>query len=107
MYNSSKNNNFNDINPGIIIIDRIIEKLISLHANVSYSDEYVKQISDLENSSKPLKSKNISPKLLQSFDCVLLATDHDNFDYELIKKHSKLIIDTRGIFQKSRKVIQA
>ena len=85
----------------------IIEKLISLNANVSYSDEYVKQISDLENSNKPLKSKNISPKLLQSFDCVLLATDHDNFDYELIKKHSKLIIDTRGIFQKSRKVIQA
>ena len=29
LYNSSKNNNFNDINPGIIIIDRIIEKLIS------------------------------------------------------------------------------
>lgn len=85
----------------------IIEKLISLHANVSYSDEYVKQISDLENSSKPLKSKNISPKLLQSFDCVLLATDHDNFDYELIKKYSKLIIDTRGKFKKSKKIIQA
>ena len=29
LYNSSKNNNFNDINPGIVIIDRIIEKLIS------------------------------------------------------------------------------
>ena len=29
LYNSSKNNNFNDVNPGIIIIDRIIEKLIS------------------------------------------------------------------------------
>jgi CelD/BcsL family acetyltransferase involved in cellulose biosynthesis len=29
LYNSSKNNNFNDINPGIIIIDKIIEKLIS------------------------------------------------------------------------------
>ena len=29
LYNSSKNNTFNDVNPGIIIIDRIIEQLIS------------------------------------------------------------------------------
>lgn len=85
----------------------IIEKLIALNANVSYSDQYVEQISDLENSNKPLKSKDISPKLLQSFDCVLLATDHDNFDYELIKKYSKLIIDTRGKFKKSKKIVQA
>jgi UDP-N-acetyl-D-glucosamine dehydrogenase len=26
----------------------------------------------------------------------LLATDHDAFDYELILKHSPLIVDTRG-----------
>ena len=29
LYNSSKNNIFNDVNPGIIIIDKIIEQLIS------------------------------------------------------------------------------
>ena len=85
----------------------IIEKLISLHANVSYSDEYVEHISGLKNLTKPLKSKVISPKLLQNSDCVLLATDHDNFDYKLIQKHSKLIIDTRGKFKKSNKIIQA
>ena len=90
-----------------IQLPTIIEKLIALNANVSYSDQYVEQISDLENSNKPLKSKDISPKLLQSFDCVLLATDHDNFDYELIKKYSKLIIDTRGKFKKSKKIVQA
>ena len=28
LYNSSKNNSFNEVNPGIIIIDKIIEKLI-------------------------------------------------------------------------------
>jgi UDP-N-acetyl-D-glucosamine dehydrogenase len=67
----------------------------------------VSSINDLENTKKPLKSKVITSKLLQSLDCVLLATDHDNFDYELIKKHSKLIIDTRGKFKKSRKIIQA
>jgi CelD/BcsL family acetyltransferase involved in cellulose biosynthesis len=29
LYNSSKNNSFNEVNPGIIIIDKIIEKLIN------------------------------------------------------------------------------
>ena len=29
LYNSSKNNDYNDVNPGIIIIDKIIEKLIN------------------------------------------------------------------------------
>mgnify|MGYP003951228731 FL=1 len=29
LYNSSKNNTFNDVNPGIIIIDKIIEQLIT------------------------------------------------------------------------------
>ena len=29
LYNSSKNNTFNEVNPGIIIIDKIIEQLIS------------------------------------------------------------------------------
>jgi UDP-N-acetyl-D-glucosamine dehydrogenase len=85
----------------------IIEKLMALNANVSYSDEYVNSIKDLENTKKLLKSKVVTSKLLHSFDCVLLATDHDNFDYELIEKHSKLIIDTRGKFKKSRKIIQA
>ena len=36
LYNSSKNNTFNEINPGIIIIDRIIEKLIN--ENYSFFD---------------------------------------------------------------------
>ena len=86
---------------------RIIEKLISLNANISYSDEYVEQITELAGLNKPLKSKVISPKLLQSCDCILLTTDHDNFDYELIQRHSKMIIDTRGKFKKSKKIVQA
>ena len=85
----------------------IIEKLLALNANVSYSDEYVEQIFNIKNSNKHLKSKVISSKLLQSVDCVLLCTDHDNFDYKLIQKYSKLIVDTRGKFPKSRKVVQA
>ena len=29
-------------------------------------------------------------------DCVIVATDHDAFDYTLIQAYAKLIVDTRG-----------
>ena len=34
----------------------------------------------------------------------MLLTDHDDFDYEIIKKESNLIIDTRGVFKPSKKL---
>ena len=45
---------------------------------------------------------------LQKFDLVILATDHDIFNYDLIKEHSKIIIDTRGRFESiPNKIIKA
>jgi len=38
----------------------------------------------------------LTPQSLVYFDCVLLATDHDKFDYAMIKKGAKLIVDSRG-----------
>ena len=48
-----------------------------------------------------LASKNLS-----EFDLVILLTDHDNFDYNFIDKNSKKIIDCRGKFSLSDKVIR-
>ncbi|MEG7168174.1 UDP-N-acetyl-D-glucosamine dehydrogenase, partial [Pseudomonas aeruginosa] len=33
------------------------------------------------------------------FDAVVLATDHDKFDYELIKAEAKLVVDSRGKYR--------
>jgi UDP-N-acetyl-D-glucosamine dehydrogenase len=32
------------------------------------------------------------------FDCAVLATDHEAFDDGLIKRHARLIVDTRGVY---------
>ena len=40
-------------------------------------------------------------KKLKSFDCVIILTDHSNLNYNLIKKFSKKIIDTRGVYKSS------
>ena len=37
---------------------------------------------------------------LAGFDCVLLATDHDSFDFGLIGSHAALLVDTRGRYRK-------
>ena len=51
------------------------------------------------NLKKIKKVYSLSSKILQSFDIVVLMTDHDLFDYDMVKKNSKLIIDTRGRFE--------
>ena len=38
--------------------------------------------------------------ILKKFDAVVIATDHDNFDYDLIENYSKILIDTRGRYKK-------
>ncbi len=34
---------------------------------------------------------------LQKFDAVIIATEHDNVNYQLVAEHSSLIIDTRNV----------
>ena len=57
---------------------------------------------DLGERGFDLESVPISAASLASFDCVVLATDHDAFDYALIQKHAKLIVDTRGVYRSQR-----
>ncbi len=32
----------------------------------------------------------------------MIVTDHDNIDYNLLVKHSKFVIDTRGVMYKKK-----
>ena len=47
-----------------------------------------------------MRSTKISPKKIKKFDVVILVTNHDNLDYKSIIKHSRLLVDTRGILEK-------
>ena len=68
---------------------------------VDYSDPFISKIPKLRKYNfQNMKSKKINKKILQSYDAVILVTDHDAFDYKLIKNNSKLIIDTRSRYKK-------
>ncbi len=68
-------------------------------AVLNYSDPHIPSFPDSKNNSFNLKSVKITKECLQEYDCVLLVTNHDKFDYPLIRKNSKLIIDSRGVYR--------
>ena len=49
----------------------------------------------------------LKKETLNQFEVVILMTDHDSFDYGLIKKNSDILIDTRGKYKIEGNVIRA
>lgn len=76
--------------------NEIMELLRTKGAEIAYSDPHVPVYPHMRAHQFDLKSVPITAENLQSFDAVVLATDHDKFDYDLILENSKLIVDSRG-----------
>lgn len=86
----------------------LMEKLRDLGAEVHYSDPHIPEFPKLREHHFELKSVPLTQDTLAAYDCVLLATDHDRFDYDLIKAYSKLIVDSRGRYlEPSSHIIKA
>jgi UDP-N-acetyl-D-glucosamine dehydrogenase len=72
----------------------IIELLQKEGADVLYNDPYIPAIGkgrkyDLQMKSTPLEN-------LGQYDCVLIVTDHSDYDYARIVRESRLVVDTRN-----------
>ena len=76
----------------------LMEILRDKGAEIAYSDPHVPVFPKMREHKFELKSVPLAAQSLASYDCVVLATNHDAFDYELIKRHAKLIVDTRGVY---------
>lgn len=62
--------------------------------NVSYYDPY---IPETDIHGRIVKSeKKLTPQVLEKYDVVVITTDHSSFDYDMIVKHSNVVIDTRN-----------
>ena len=77
----------------------IMELLRERGAEVAYADPFVPKFPRMRGHRFDLASTLLDAKSLAGFDCVLLATDHDGFDYALIRQHAKLLVDTRGRYR--------
>jgi UDP-N-acetyl-D-glucosamine dehydrogenase len=76
----------------------LMELLAERGAQVEYSDPHVPVFPKLRRGHFDLRSTPLTGEALARCDLVLLATNHDAFDYGLVLKNSKLIVDTRGVF---------
>lgn len=77
----------------------LMELLARRGALVEYSDPHVPVFPPMRRHHFELRSVELSAETLARYDLVLLATNHDAFDYGLIARHAKLIVDTRGVYQ--------
>lgn len=74
----------------------IMQCLSESGADIAYSDPYVPHYAGTPQWPMDLHSRTLDAHTLEAFDCVLIATDHDSFDYPLIERHAQLIVDCRG-----------
>lgn len=86
----------------------LLQLLTNKGATVDYSDPFVAKFPKMRKYGFDLESVDISEESLASYDCVLIATDHDAFDYNLILEHANLVVDTRGRYtDKHDKLVKA
>ena len=86
----------------------VMEKLRDLGVKVDYSDPHVPSFPKMREHNFELDSVALTAENIASYDCMILTTEHDKFDYALLEQHAQLIVDTRGKFStQSGKVIKA
>ena len=84
----------------------VIELLRAEGAEVLYNDPYFPTVGrgrhyNLNMTSTPLEQ-------LEQYDCVLIMTDHSDYDYDAIVSQSKLVVDSRNATKgiKSDKIVR-
>lgn len=85
----------------------VMELLREKGAEVQYSDPFFATFPRMRRHAFELLNNELTADLLAGFDAVILATDHDAFDYELIAANSHLLIDTRGRFAPNAQIVRA
>ena len=75
----------------------IIRLLEGQGARVSYFDPHVPRFRE---DGQEFRSVELSPEVVAAADCVIVVTDHSAVDYKMIKRHARLVVDTRNAIPK-------
>jgi UDP-N-acetyl-D-glucosamine dehydrogenase len=77
----------------------VMELLRAAGAEVAYSDPHVPVFPKMREHHFDLASIALTPQAVASYDAVVLTTDHAKFDYEMVRTHAQVIIDSRGVYR--------
>ena len=76
---------------------KLLELLTSRGAVLDYNDPYFAAMHKMRHYDfSNMRSVDLKPDRLASYDCVIIATDHSSYDYDAIVQNAKLVVDTRN-----------
>ncbi len=75
---------------------KIIQLLHDKEAEVFYNDPYIPELKSEHPLHFNLKSVPADENELGKYDAVIITTDHSDYDYEMIVRKAKLVIDCRN-----------
>lgn len=74
----------------------LIELLKARGAKVDYNDPYLLRTHKMREYNLKMKSVPLATAKVKSYDCVLISTNHNDYDYPWIVKNAQLVVDTRN-----------
>ena len=77
----------------------IMDLLARGGASIAYSDPHVPSFPPMRRYTFNLESQAITAAMIETYDVVVVSTNHDAFDYDLIRLNARLIVDARGVFR--------
>jgi UDP-N-acetyl-D-glucosamine dehydrogenase len=89
---------------------KLLELLTERGAILDYNDPYFPTLFKMRHYNfSDKRSVELTPKNVESYDCVLIATDHSQYDYDAIVRDAKLVVDsrnaTRRVKQQREKIV--
>jgi len=89
--------NINDSreSPALEIIDITVHK----GGKVTYHDPYIPTVKT--NEGRTFSSQELTSEVIAKADCVVLTTNHKDFDVEFVRSNAKLIVDMRNMINES------
>lgn len=77
----------------------IMQLISERGGEVAYSDPHVRRFPPMRRYRFALTSVPVTAESLAGYDAVVIATDHDEVDYALVREHARLLIDPRGVYR--------
>ncbi len=74
----------------------LIQQLKAMGASVDYNDPHVSTTHKMRRYDLNMASVALTADTVTRYDCVLVATDHSAYDWQMIADHATLIVDTRN-----------
>ena len=90
---------------------RSLNSCVDGGADVVYHDPHVDMIPSMRKHQLAMSSEPLTKETLAATDCVVIVTDHDAVDYELVGACSSLVVDTRnamaGLTETNAQIVKA